>query len=79
MEKKLKFIIASCCQTKEADIGSGSGVNSTINWDSFTHLQIMMCIEKEFGVSLDTKTMASLVTYNDILKYLKSALKKHVK
>lgn len=71
MKKKVKFIIANCCQIDVNDVDNNAAVNITKNWDSFNHLQIMMCIEKEFGVTLDTKTIASLTTYQDILTYLK--------
>lgn len=71
MNKKVKFIIASCCQIDIDDVDNNAAVNITKNWDSFNHLQIMMCIEKEFGIALDTKTIASLITYKDILSYLK--------
>lgn len=76
MDKKLKFIIASCCQVDESKVDNNAKINHTPNWDSFNHLQIMMCVEKEFSVSLDTKSIASLTTYKDILDYLKSIKKK---
>lgn len=76
MEKKLKFIIANCCQIEPSAVGDDAGINDTLNWDSFGHLQIMVCIEQEFGVVLDTKTIAQLTSYRDILKYLKAGKKK---
>ena len=79
MEKKLKFIIANCCQIEPSAVDSGAGINATPNWDSFGHLQIMVCIEQEFNLSLDTKTIARLTSYKDILGYLKSNKGKHGK
>lgn len=76
MEKKLKFIIANCCQIDPAAVREDAGVNVTPNWDSFGHLQVMMCIEQEFGLSLDTKTIAQLTSYKDILKHLKANKKR---
>lgn len=79
MERKLKFIISNCCQIQPSAVKEDAGVNMTPNWDSFGHLQIMMCIEQEFNVSLDTKTIAALTSYKDILKYLKARKKKNGK
>ncbi len=76
MEKKLKFIIANCCQLQPASLGPDAAVNVTPNWDSFNHLQIMICVEREFSVSLDTKVIVSLTSYRDILNYLKKVSKK---
>lgn len=71
MKEKLKFIIANCCQLDKSKIDENAGVNVTENWDSFNHLQIMMCIEKEFSITLDTKAIAGLTSFKDILKFLK--------
>ncbi len=79
MEKKLKFLIANCCQIEPSDVGDDAGVNATPNWDSFGHLQIMVCVEQEFGVVLDTKTIAQLTSYKDIIRYLKATRKKNGK
>ena len=79
MEKKLKFIIANCCQIDPSDIDDAAAVNNTPNWDSFGHLQLMMCVEKEFSISLDTKTIARLTSYKDILSHLKAGSKRRGK
>ncbi len=71
MEEKLKFIIANCCQLDPSEIKDDAGVNHTPNWDSLVHIDIMACIEQEFDISLDTKTITALITYRDILMYLK--------
>lgn len=73
MEDKIKFIIANCCQIDLAEVGNDAKVNDTPNWDSLSHMQIMVCIEQEFGVSLDTRDIAALTSYQDILSYLKDA------
>lgn len=73
MEDKLKFIIANCCQLDPSEIKDDAMVNHTPNWDSLVHIDIMACIEQEFGVSLDTKTITTLITYKDILGYLKDS------
>lgn len=72
MEKKLKFIIANCCQIKPSEVNKDAGVNYTKNWDSLNHLQIMMCIEKEFNTTLDTGLIAGLTSFKDIMDYLRS-------
>jgi len=71
MEDKVKFIIANCCQIDPSEVDSDARVNDTPNWDSMGHLQIMVCIEQEFGVSLDTRTIASLTSFKDIVDHLK--------
>ncbi|MBU1083745.1 MAG: acyl carrier protein [Candidatus Omnitrophota bacterium] len=71
MKEKLKFIIANCCSIDTSAVDDNAKVNETPNWDSFGHLQIMSCVEQEFGVSFDTRTISALLSYKDILGYLK--------
>lgn len=76
MDKKLKQIIANCCKIDISRVKDNARVNETPNWDSMGHLQIMVCVEQEFAVTMDTKTIASLTSYKDILGYLKQHGKK---
>lgn len=73
MKDKLKFIIANCCQLDTSEIKDDAGVNHTPNWDSLVHIDIMACVEQEYGISLDTRTITTLITYKDILRYLKDS------
>jgi len=76
MDKKLKEIIANCCKVDVSKISVNAAVNKTPNWDSMGHLQIMVCVEQEFGLTLDAKTISALTSYKDILSYLKEHGKK---
>jgi acyl carrier protein len=36
-------------------------------WDSFAHINLMLCIEAEFGVEFDSDEIASLLSVGQIL------------
>jgi acyl carrier protein len=40
------------------------------NWDSLQHLNLMLALEQEFGVTLDVDELATLTSVPAILKYL---------
>lgn len=41
-------------------------------WDSMGHMEVMMCLEEEFGVEINADTIASLVDIPSICQYLAS-------
>ena len=69
---KIRFIIANCCRIDESRVDDKAQVNVTENWDSLTHLQIMICIEEEFKVNLDASTISNLTSLKEILSFLKT-------
>jgi acyl carrier protein len=43
-------------------------------WDSFAHINLMLCIEAEFGVEFDSDEIASLLSVGQILAALNRRL-----
>ncbi len=41
-------------------------------WDSMGHMEVMMCLEEEFGVEINADTIASLVDVPVICQYIAS-------
>jgi acyl carrier protein len=42
------------------------------NWDSVQHLNLMLALEEEFGVTLDVDDLSALTSVTAILNYLES-------
>jgi acyl carrier protein len=41
-------------------------------WDSLSHLELMLAIEMEFGVTISSETMASLISLDAIEEMLRA-------
>ena len=46
-------------------------LNDTANWDSLAHLQLMLALEKEFGVTLHGKDIIRLVSFEAIAHFFR--------
>ncbi len=36
-------------------------------WDSFNHINLIMCVEEEFGISFETKEIGGLGSVKDLV------------
>lgn len=43
-------------------------------WDSMMHLNLVVELESEFGVSLEPDEIGQMQSYNDVIRILKSKL-----
>ena len=43
-------------------------------WDSMMHLNLVVELESEFGVSLEPDEIGQMQSYNDVIRILKSRL-----
>ncbi len=41
-------------------------------WDSLGHMEVMLRLEEQFGVAVDTDTIAQLVSVPEICKYIET-------
>ena len=41
-------------------------------WDSLTHIQLVLSLEKEFGVKFTTQQITKMQSVEDIISFLKS-------
>ncbi len=74
LSKKISNIISK--QIKVSKINLNDGINKTRNWDSIGNLNILLAIEKELDIKFKTKEFNSLINFRNILKNVKSKIKK---
>ena len=74
LSKKISYIISK--QIKVSKINLNDGINKTRNWDSIGNLNILLAIEKELDIKFKTKEFNSLINFRNILKNVKSKIKK---
>ncbi|MCG8546281.1 MAG: AMP-binding protein, partial [Alphaproteobacteria bacterium] len=55
LESQIIDIAADVLRTDSADINTASTPDTLDNWDSYAHLELVMSLEKAFGISLSPK------------------------
>ena len=65
MSSKVKEIVETILEI-EFDDSQNPSADSTEEWDSIKHLQLMSTIEDEFGIKLTDEDLMSLTSYESI-------------
>ena len=71
MLEKLKEIIADQLNVDAATITPESRFKEDLEADSLDLFELVMALEEEFGVEIPSEDLASIVTVNDVVEYLK--------
>ncbi len=62
-EKALKRVMAAVLRVPEAEIGPDSSTDTLPTWDSLRHMNLVLALEQEFGVSIPDEDAANLSSY----------------
>ena len=69
---QLRTLMADILKVSEEDITPKTSQDEVKNWDSLQHLNIMLSLEQEFGLTLDVDDLARLNSVPAILKHINS-------
>lgn len=62
-EAKLKHTIAGVLGIPETDIGEETTIDTVEAWDSLKHLNLVLALEEQFGVSLTEEQSFEILSY----------------
>ena len=72
---KLKQVMSAVFEIPVESIADDASSDNIENWDSLRHLNLILALEEEFGVSIPDEEVGNLVNYkliklviNDLLK-----------
>ncbi len=71
-EAKVKEIICDLLGVEENEITSTTNLKEDLQMDSIDFADIVMQIEDEFDIEADEEKMTTIVTLEDIVKYIDS-------
>lgn len=74
MNDKLTAIIAEVLEIDQSEINETFDQNSTANWDSLNHLNLVISIEENFDVSFEPEEIATMTSLTAIEEKLKEKL-----
>ncbi len=72
MFEKMKSIIAEQLNVKEEEIKLESKFREDLGADSLDLFELVMALEDEYSVEIPSEELTSLVTVDDVIKYLQS-------
>ena len=70
MHERIRAVLADVFACPVADIPEDASAETLADWDSLRHLELMLAIEMEFGVTVDTAALAELSSVEAIAEYL---------
>jgi acyl carrier protein len=62
-EDALKQVMAAVLRVPQAEIGPDSSTDTIPAWDSLRHMNLVLALEQEFGVSIPDEDAANLSSY----------------
>lgn len=75
MESTLKTVMATVLGIQADAIGDDTSMDTVESWDSIKHMNLVLAIEEEFGVSIPDEDAANITSYPLIRLVLAEQLK----
>ena len=63
MEPTLKAVMAAVLGISAESIGDDTSMDTVESWDSIQHMNLVLAIEEEFGVSIPDEDAANITSY----------------
>ena len=70
-EVELKKIFKNIFKIEKKKINKKSNFKNIKKWDSLNHVKIIMAIESKFKISIDPDKALELLSFKDILNFIK--------
>ncbi len=74
MINKIKEIMSSVFKVDTHSINDQTTIETLENWDSLTHLNLIMSLEESFDVTIEDTEMAEMISYDIVTRVIKNKL-----
>lgn len=71
LDKELKKIFTIIFKLRPNNIKKTTNFRNVKNWDSLSHVKLIMSIESKFKISIDPDEALKLLSFNDIYNFIK--------
>jgi len=68
MHEQVKRIMADLLDLDPERIDGSTLKDNTPAWDSLNHINLVVALEQEFGISFDLHEIESMLSYDDIVQ-----------
>ena len=66
MEEKVNDILIDVLKVQKEKIAEDLTMDDVDNWDSLTHMNLIVAIEDEFGIEMSGDDIAEMISFNAI-------------
>lgn len=73
--KKVKEIFADTFEIQESEVHNESSSNNIDNWDSLSHISLILGIENEFNIKFKMEEVLKLSSFKIIVQAIKGKIK----
>jgi acyl carrier protein len=63
-DDRLRAVMAAMLDVDPATIGPATSTDTVENWDSVTHMNLVIAIEEAFGITVPDEEVASLTSWD---------------
>ena len=70
IDEEIKKIFISLFKLKKKNIKFNKNFKNTKNWDSLSHIRLIMTLESKFKISINPDTALILLNYKDIVNFI---------
>ena len=77
VQPKIYQLMSNVFEVPEEEISEDSSIDSIESWDSIKHLNLILAIEEEFGITIPDEEVGNLVNYKLIELTINEQLGKH--
>ena len=74
MENTINQLLAKCFNISLSDAENNLGMNDLNDWDSLSHMNLIVLIEEEFKILLTGDEIAEMVSFDNIRTILNKKL-----
>jgi citrate synthase len=75
LELDLRNIFKNIFKLNLRKINKKTNYKNTKNWDSLSHVKLIMAIESKFKISIDPDQSINFISFDEILRYLRKNVK----
>ena len=73
LDQNVRALLAEVFQIPPDEITPELAFGDLPQWDSLGHMDVMMRLEEQFGVEINTDTIAELVSFPAICEYISAS------
>lgn len=63
VKSKIYGLMSNVFEIQESEISDDSSIDSIESWDSIRHLNLILALEEEFGITIPDEEVGNLVNY----------------
>jgi len=71
---RLRDIMSTVFDLENEQINDKCSSNNITSWDSLNHIKLLLCLEEEFNITINSSDAGSLTSFEIISNYLKQKI-----